>query len=224
MNIYADQAQAPDAITESRLSKSSLTSMIVSILSIICCPVGSVLGFIGLVLGVIGLMRTSAVSVHGRGMAITGIILGLIGMVIGTGLVIGITQGVGMFVKPAEQSIVALGAGDTQAFRATLTPSLDQSVSDEQITAFRQSLQADYGSLVKAPTSVWDYFSMAAAGGPNMQAAQGQGWIPVPAEFDSGTAVFLFQPPTGGSAGLLFDDVGYVRSDGTIVWLSEIAP
>jgi len=225
MSTFTDQPYAPETMAESRLSKSSLTSMIVSIFSIVCCPIGSVVGFLGLLLGIVGLMRTSAVGVHGRGLAITGIVLGLIGMVIGTGLVIGFSQGVGMFVEPAEESIVTLDSGDTQAFRATLSSSLDQNVSDEQISAFAATLREDFGALVNAPSSVWEYIGLAAKGGPDMQSGQGQGWIPVAAEFDGGVVVFLFEPPANPSGmGLQFDDIGYIRKDGTILWLSETEP
>ena len=225
MSTFTDQPYAPETITESRLSKSSLSSLIVSIISIVCCPIGSVVGFLALLLGIVGLMRTSAVGVHGRGLAITGIVLGLIGMVIGTGLVIGFTQAVGMFVEPAEESIVTLDAGDTQAFRATLSASLDQNITDEQISAFAQSLRDDYGALVTAPSSVWEYIGLAAQGGPDMQSGQSQGWIPVAAEFDGGIVVFLFEPPANPSGmGLQFDDIGYIRQDGAILWLSEVEP
>jgi hypothetical protein len=67
-----------------------LTSLFTALLALLA-PLAVVFGLIGLVLGFVGISKARQVDVTGKGVAIGGLVLSLIGLLLGVALLIGVT-------------------------------------------------------------------------------------------------------------------------------------
>jgi hypothetical protein len=67
-----------------------LTSLFTALLALLA-PVAVVLGLIGLVLGIVGIRKAKQINVTGKGVAIGGLVLSVIGLLLGIALLIGVT-------------------------------------------------------------------------------------------------------------------------------------
>ena len=115
--------------------------------SLLCCiPVTPILGII---LGITGLVATRDGAMRGRGLAITGIILGIV-MLPASGCLdffgyMGYKAYMVMY-KEVPQTVMAGSSGDFSGFRAGIHGD-GELASDDEIQAFFDELEARHGTL-----------------------------------------------------------------------------
>jgi hypothetical protein len=186
-------------------SRTSVLAIISLVCSLICIVPG--LGLIGTILGIsalFGISRSQG-AVRGNGLAVSGIVLGLIVTVLWICGLIGAAQVNQMFGKafigPVGNVVQAIEAGDYKTARQSFDPALNAAVTDEQIKAFADAYQAELGHYKSMPQSLMEMFGAYSKVGPQFQNYQGRGTpgeVPLPAAFDKGDSLILIQMPTNG--------------------------
>jgi len=187
--VDSDLAMAPQ--------RTSVLAILALICAVICIIPGT--GLLAIIFGISALVgiNSSRGRVGGTGLAVSGLVLGLIVTMIWGAIAFGAVQFLNLFsgpmMQPARQSLTAIDAGDFKNARAALTVKSSAAVTDEQIQKFRSAYQSELGSFKDIPQNM-DLFGAYGQLGPIMQKAQAQGInnaVPVPASFDKGTAVLL---------------------------------
>ncbi len=209
--------------------RTSIMAILSLVCSLICCIPG--LGLLGTMLGVFSLIGIggSRGRVGGKGLAIAGIILGLLVTIIWVGIVIGLGMVGGQMDKMASPVFRHIEADEFDEARLVLiSPAAD--LTDAEFIAFRTAYHDSMGVYIGVPTNLIKFFSAYANPdvGPQMQSHQGPGVLPVPAEFDNGLALLALEfdpqnPGTNASGGPAFDDLVIVLSDGTEIRLTDFA-
>jgi hypothetical protein len=202
VNPYA-ATPGPD-FTEQRTSVLAIIALVLGIL----CPI-PLLGLLGAILGIIALFVISGSQgrLKGRGLAIGGIVLGLLGTMVWVGgtilTITGMQTFSKMFVTPSVKVILDIESGDLNAARAGLAKATGDRVTDEDLIKFKDAYQAELGNFKKSPGGILEMISGYSKVGPQMQGIQGgKDVFPWPAEFDNGWAVLAIQMDTsGGGAG-----------------------
>ncbi len=208
---------------------------VLAILSLVCgvlgillaCLIigGAVFGPLAILLGIIALLTKGAKG--GGGLAIGGIITGLISIVIAASIAFGFGAAFNQFAKFGDIAAEAQ-RGDVDAVRARLSTTASNELTDQQITDWGQGLTSEWGQSQGAPGGIFEIFGgyTAFADYPNFaQWLQNQGQqndvIPVPVGFDQGRSLIFIRLDTAsasGSPGLA--DVAYIyRDDSGLVWL-----
>ena len=208
-----------------RTSALAVTSLV---LSLICCIPG--MGLLGAAIGAGSMVAIggSRGRLGGRGVAIAGMVIGVLVTIAWVGIVVAVQRGVGMMSTrmygAMDTFMREVQNGDFDAARGQLAGPV-ASASDEQLEAFHAGYQSAYGSFVEVPTQFWSevipaYMEIA----PQMQPYQGrQNFIPVPVTFDSGRVLMLVIVDPNGNAGktppnaalMPLKDVWIVLPDGT---------
>jgi hypothetical protein len=67
-----------------------LSSLFTALLALLA-PLGVVFGLIGLVLGIVGISKANQIDVTGKGVAIGGLVLSVLGLLLGIALLVGAT-------------------------------------------------------------------------------------------------------------------------------------
>lgn len=202
------QAEPPPA----RVSVLAVMSLVCSVL---CCIPG--LGGIGTVLGVAALVRIgqSQGRLAGRGLAISGIIIGLLVSTLWIAGALGAQAMWRMAAGPVDNLVRAIEKQDYATARGFLQQSLQAAATDEQFAKFRDGMAADAGSVKGVTTNLlklWGQYTELAqspAFTRAMQSAQQQrgtgqaaveGRIPMPVEFSNGlrAVVLEFSQSTSG--------------------------
>lgn len=214
-----------DLAPESRTSALAVASLV---LSIICCIPG--LGAIGALIGVGGVVSISRSNgrLKGMGLAVAGVVIGLLATlawVIGGLIFVTAFGQVAKFAAP----FAAIEAGDRTTLNSWLSPSAQSALTDDQVDAFRQAYQTDFGSYVGVPHSLIDLGSMYASLGQHIPVAQQDakknGYtnpIPLPAEFASGSTILIYAADATATGPTNFpaaENIGFVAADGSLVWL-----
>jgi len=224
-NPYTEATAGADVFPEAE--RTSVMAILSLVCSLICCIPG--LGLLGTLLGVFAMIGIggSRGRVGGKGLAITGIIIGLLVTVIWVGAVIGMGMVGGAMDKMASGVFRHVEADEFDEARLLLMPPASDA-SDAQFVAFRAAYQDSLGAYVGVPTSLTGLFGAYVHPdiGPQMQNHQGQGVMPVPANFDNGLALLALEfdaqnpgsTPNGGPA---FIDLVIVLADGTEIRLSD---
>ncbi|MCC6970917.1 MAG: DUF4190 domain-containing protein [Phycisphaerales bacterium] len=191
--------------------RTSILAILSLVCSLICLIPGT--GVLAAIFGISALIgiKGSRGRVGGTGLAIAGLIVGLLFTMIWVGLAIGATkmmQGfTSQFTGPMNQSIVALDTGDASRVRGMLTPEANAAITDQHINDFRAAYQAELGSFKGVPTDMIEFFSAYGTVAPMMQNLQGrQNLMPVPGNFDKGAALLVLvmdntRQPTQGPDG-----------------------
>lgn len=204
-NPYAGEFEG-DADVYDAPPRTSVLAVTSLVLSLICCIPG--LGLLGAGFGAGSLMAIggSRGRIGGRGVAIAGIIIGLLVSIAWVGIAVAVQRGVGVMSTMMYGSVDAfmrdVENGDFDAARGQLAGPVALA-SDEQLEAFRSGYQAAYGSFVSVPTKFWSevipaYMEV----GQQIQPYQGrQNFVPVPATFDSGRVLMLVIVDPHGNAG-----------------------
>ncbi len=233
----------------SRTSIMAVMSLVLGIIAVIpgvCCIPGP--GAVAVILGGLAALfiGRSMGRLSGMGLAITGIVLGLLASVFSVFVLIGASNANkelgGQFFKPAAQTFKKLDSGDIAGFRGSLTPAAAAKLTDEQITDFVARYQTEVGSFQKAPEDLIEMVSafMKMASNQNQAATnqrigqQSQNFIPMPSEFSRGNAVILmlFDPQamtkmgsgaTPGTLGPIAVNFCVLTMDGKEVWLWDEA-
>lgn len=204
-----------------RTSAMAVVSLIFSLIGC-CLPIG-LLGTIFGIFSVIGISRSQG-RVTGRGLAIAGIIIGVINTGIWIGAGTAIVGGVKVYLQMGDELMTDLETGDYQSLRSKADPTV--TFTDAQFDAFRDAYHAEYGAYTGNATGLGEMISdfMDSNVGPNMQSVQGQpGMIPFAMQFDQGNALVLywFNPRSQGDP--RFEDLVVVDRNGKDIRLSNFA-
>ena len=205
--------------------RTSVMAILSLVCSIICCIPG--LGILGALLGVFALVGIggSRGRVGGKGLAIAGVIVGLLVTVLWVGAFIGMRKAFGAYMGLVGPVMEDVETGDFDAARASFDADLS-TVSDEAFVAFRGAYQVELGSFQRVPDSWTELFSMFAdpSVGQHMQNYQGRNdLIPAPGVFDQGNALILleFDPANQSGPQPMFSDVVVIIADGTEIRLTD---
>jgi len=170
-----------------RTSAMSIASLVTSL----GCVIPGV-GLLAVVLGILalGLIGRARGRLSGRGLAATGIILGLIGTVIWGAVAAGGLQAWTFYTKQmapvGDRAIMAAAAGDLDAVRAEMTQSAGQSVDAERMAFFIATIENGQGAIASVETNLSTIFqafgrvSAGAQGGAGAGPQAGGDVTPVP--------------------------------------------
>lgn len=217
-----------DAIGEPpRTSVTAVLSLVFSLIGC-CLPVG----LLGSLLGVFALMGISRSRgrVTGKGLAIAGLIIGLVTTAIWLGAYFAVQKGVGVYSQSTGAVLADIEAGDYDAARGAMNPAT--TITDEQFDAFRAAYTAELGAFQNTPEGIIEIFQtfIDPAVGQHMQDPAYQGGndrIPAAGIFDQSPAlvIFSFDPANPGSGAMpAYTDITIVLPDGTELKLAEPLP
>lgn len=216
-------------------ARTSAMAVLSLVCSLVCCIPGlSILGvlFGGMSLLAIGM---SGGKVKGVGLAISGLIIGIVLTVVWILVVIGVMQMAGMFNSMVDPALKAIDQRDGDAARAMFVSSAHPTIDDARIEEFGSIMDREYGTYERMADGLGELVSefgnimSNSQVGPATQAAQAKygqsGVFPMPARFDSGWhAIMIYMDSTGnsgtGAGGMpLLRDIGIVMPDGSTEWL-----
>jgi hypothetical protein len=214
-----------DAISEPpRTSVMAILSLVFSLVGC-CLPIG----LLGSLFGIFSLVGISGSQgrVTGKGLAIAGIIIGLITTGIWGGAYFAVEKGMGVYADMTGSVLADIEAGDFASARTALSPNV--TFTDEQFTQFHDAYADNLGSFKGTPDGIIELIQTFAdpAVGQGMQVVQGRNdIIPIPGIFDQGPALMLFEfDPTQTSGDKpLYTDIVVILSDGTEIKLSDPLP
>lgn len=170
------------------------------------------LGVLGIVFGIAGLIviNRSRGRLAGTGMAIAGLILGLLFTALWGAIAIGMSQALSYvvreIVKPTNQFMQAVDQKDYATARQVLDATGQSLATDEAFAQFGDAIRGELGAFKGIPESWSELFAAYGEIGPLFQAAQNMqgpgrqdGMIPVPVRFENGNALLFvwFEPPKG---------------------------
>lgn len=182
---------------------------ILAILSLVmgvggCCfGVTSILAVPFAIIGMVGISRSKG-RVGGTGLAIAGLIVGLITLALWAGLIIGVggamKVGITQFGSTTTGIFSDIQGGDYDSARTAMSPPASET-EDAEIAAFYTAYKADLGDFVAMPSGLGELFSGYGAVAQQMQAYNGQpGYVPMPARFDSGWVLIIYAIDPRGQA------------------------
>lgn len=179
-------------------SRTSVLAVLSLVLALICFipifpPLAIMLGGAAVLF-----ISTSQGRLRGMGLAITGIVLGLLFTLLWIFIIVGAQQAGSMFttqfVKPAGSTMAAIQAGDFKTARASFTPAANQHITDAMFADFAKRYQAEVGAFKSTPDSLWELGSAYGQVGPAMNSLQGrQNVIPFPGSFEKGHAAIAIE-------------------------------
>ncbi len=245
---------------EPQQQRTSITAVISLVVSIVGCCVAWLPGFMvmfggnpgagavivggpGAFAAIIGGLAVFFISqsqgrLRGLGLAVTGIVLGLLQAVLWIFIimtvVVPMTNGLNThFVGPIDNTMMGIEKGDPKAARAMLTPAADKAITDEMLADFATRYRAEVGAYTGAPHNMWDLIKRYMQLGQAMQGFQNggrgrqQSLIPFPGEFAKGGAVVVIQidpnDRSGGNKGIPVVNIGIMTNDGKQIWLMDRA-
>jgi hypothetical protein len=207
--------------------RTSTLAIISLVLSLICFVPG--LPTLGSLLGVFALIGISSSQgrIKGTGLALAGIILGLLFSMAQIGLALGGNILVNQYASIAAAPLASAEAGDSAALRAALAPETAAVLTDEDIAAFKAAYTAEAGAYDKSIRGILPVFSALAAMGPTIdQSLQSQRLMPVPAKFDQGIHGVWVDPLSDASGNPtqwppIVKNMGIARADKSVIWLID---
>lgn len=216
----------PELVEPRRVSALAVSSLIFGIL---CCIPG--FGLIGTILGGSGLIAIgrSEGRLSGRGMAFTGLLLGLFGTLAWLGVLVGgsyTLQQMGTY----SDIVRAADKGDHTGVRAMLSPAAAKSITDAQIDAFAARVKAEHGAFQGPPSGLAGWFSGYGAVGEGIQrvtANKNPQPIPLPVRFDQGWGLCLITIDPSATMGSGMATVGeliVIAKDGSEIKLGDPPP
>lgn len=218
--------------------RTSIMAIVALVLGLLCFIPG--LGAIAMIVGgaAIFFISTSRGRLGGLGMAVAGVVLGLIATVLWIAIAVGMSSVASLasqqYVQPAGQLVTGVDTKDVAAVRAKLTTDSNAVISDDEIKAFGDKVRAKMGAYKGPPDGIVGLINAAQRiqsindpydGDPDM--------LPFPADFDNGSAIIVFHNDDSGpgpgprsttqnTRKLLFvRNLGLVTADGTEIWLVD---
>lgn len=224
-NPFSNPYDLPEAVVPERTSVLAVLSLI---LGIVCVPL---FGIVAVFLGVMALfgIKASRGRVSGSGLAVTGIILGVVFSLLWGGCLGMLGFGGNMMIKqvaPAVGTIITSAqAGDIDAVKSGLSPSAASRVTPEGVEAFRVAMESELGAYKSAPGSFGElleqwgnlFGAMGSSGNSNPMGNYSNA-MPIPMEFEKGWALVIIpidqQGGTPGSATIPVDNVIVLTPNG----------
>ncbi len=225
---FSDFGPGDEVIAPERTSLLAVGSLIVSILSlVVCCVPGP--GVLGVVMGVAampGISRSQG-RVGGKGMAITGIVIGLFATLISLFLWIGVSMGFSQW----SSRIDGVFSQDPAAVRPMMARSFTNAFTDEDHALFLAEVESEWGAFKGSERSLASVFGYYFGNFESLEIVtqapasyQSRVW-PMPADFDHGRVIIIPVIVQGQSApdGLpALENFGVVSRDGSrIIWLID---
>ncbi len=213
----------PGVDASPRVSGLAVSSLVFGLL---CCIPGS--GLIGTILGGAGLVRISKSDgrLSGRGMAFTGMILGLLGTV----FYLAAGAGTFWFMKEAQrfvQPVQALTSGDVGAARQRLSKTAAAALTDEKAKEFTDAIKAEIGAVQRMPKGIGEWINGYMEVGQMIEGAQranvnGKEAVPFPVHFEKEVALVLVYLEPGSKSTDGFPPVKNISvhtKSGKTIWL-----
>ena len=162
--------------TQQKRSGLATASLICSL--IVCCPIVTI---VGVILGIVALFRIRSSGMTGRGLAWSGIIIGLLTTIVSS-LIIAFIASAAMEVLDQTPKLVTTAIqsgidGDVEAFRAEFSFEA-ASAQDEEVATFIETLTSRYGTFDEA------VIDMAAMQG-SQESSNGQAELPMQLVFET---------------------------------------
>ena len=189
---------APGPMVYPEPERTSLAAILGFIFSLGGCCLAGIPSLLGVPLCVLGLINISRSSgrLGGRGLAVAGLILGLLG-VAGWGSCVGggvfsIRELESRTFDPTARVFEQLQQGQLDGVRANLlAPAAD--VSDAELIAFREAYRSTLGDYVSRPSGISGYFGAMPNWGPwqTVLSNPGQNAVPVLFTFQQGDAMVI---------------------------------
>jgi hypothetical protein len=197
-NPFSNPYDLPEAVVPERTSVLAVLSLI---LGIVCVPF---FGIIAVFFGVMALfgIKASRGRVSGTGLAVTGIVLGIVFSLLWGGCVGMVGFGGNMMIKqvaPAVGTIITSAqAGDIDAVKSGLSSSSASRVTPEGLEAFRSAVESELGAYKGAPDSLGElieqwgelFGAMGSSGNSNPMGNYSNA-MPIPFEFEKGWALVI---------------------------------
>lgn len=187
-NPYADPTSFDPEPPPTRVSGLAVSSLVFGLLC--CIPV---VGIVAMILGgsaMVAISRSEG-RLTGRGLATTGLVLGLLGTIF-TGVIGFVTLQSVAQVQSLTGSYTYAEQQDYNAFRNLFTTAAKPQVTDARIAEFHSKVAAAYGKHLGPTRGLGEVLSGYMEVGPQFQrapqAAAGQ-TIPVPMKFEKGRAL-----------------------------------
>ncbi|MFZ4573450.1 MAG: hypothetical protein ACOYN0_03570 [Phycisphaerales bacterium] len=213
-------------------------SLALGILSLACCCVpflGVIAGPSAMLSGAVVLRRGS--HARGRGVAIGGLVTGLLGMIAGIVVLGGVAYTMMQARSFSNQVGIAITAaqdGDSSKLSALVAPETGP-LKDEDIAAFNDRVKAKLGKFQKPHGGLWDLIPVTVKFVLSDQARAQRlsakyTAIIYPAQFDNGRGVVVLLVPNGaaapGPAGFPpLANVGVYQEGSTdVIWLVQPPP
>jgi hypothetical protein len=194
-NPYAANLDNPLA-EPPRTSILAISSLVTSL---ICCIPG--LSVIGTLLGVVAMFRISSSNGRrrGTGLALAGIILGILVSLAWVMMAIGAVSAAKEFSRSMGQMVNVLKAPTADELRNGLAPALGAKVTDEKWNAFKAEIEAEIGTFKPIPDNVMGLLQAYGQVGQPMQNFKEQNAMPVPLLGTKGNALLVLQFTPGGT-------------------------
>lgn len=224
------QSQPPEFLPDEATlpQRTSIMAILSLVFSLICCIPG--LGAIGAILGGVSLISISRSNgrLTGTGLAVTGIVIGLLVSIVWIGSAALASSGFGSMINQADGVMAAAEANDATALRSAVVPPAS-AVTDAEIDAFRAAYQAQYGGYVGASRGLLGQAKALLDQGATLQTAlnrvQGQyptqTIVPIVAQFDQGDALLIMVAEPQPGAPPAPANIGVVAPDGSMIWLLD---
>lgn len=215
--------------------RTSVLAILALIAGLLCFLPGA--GILALILGgaAIIFISQSRGRLGGLGLAITGIVLGLLFSIVWVMAAVGaasLSQLASQhFFIPVQTMVTGISSGDHQKARLLLTPAADAKITDAQLDDFAKRIHTEWGAFKGGPANIVDMVRDMSTLGSRMNDAQGRSdLIPTPMHFEKGVTIVFLQVdqgnhPSGGSGttgttvSLPVINLGVAAADGTIMWL-----
>jgi hypothetical protein len=210
--------------------KTSVLAILSLVCSLICFIPG--LSALGSLLGVFGLIRisTSNGRIKGTGLAITGIVVGVLVSLLWIGGAVAVQQGAKQYLKMAE-IMPDIDSGSYDSARGRLTSSTRPFATDEAFESFKAAYETDAGSYSGQPDGLWDllmtFGELGQTQDPNSLSDKpyGSKQAPVPGVFTNGPrwVIVGINQNERNDAGTFqaLDNIGIWSSDGSVIWLVD---
>ncbi len=209
--------------------RTSITSIVSVVCSLVCClPIVPMLGVALGAIALVGIHRSKG-RVGGKGLAVTGIVLGIFCTVLQLGGVYLLDAGLRFMVREGNtvgRALTDLEADRFDAARSILAGPLG-AMTDQELGAFRDAYVADAGLFISTPQSSWDLLGGFAQHDQLTKPYQNRpGIMPVTASFANGTGVVVVvtdpsgRTPTAGGTRVPVIDLLVVSPNGTEYALS----
>lgn len=196
-NPYAPQPSDPQYGYEAWNTGAAPGGPSLSVLSVLSLltSLTCLLSFLGVVLGAAALVgiQLSQGRKYGRGLAIAGIVIGLIFTSVLVGVIVGgysLVQGYGRNVlQPGQALMQSVEKRDWRTVRATLEPGVEQTITDADLERFAADVAAGAGTFTALDLQHWQFQSDTNSSGFSLENVAP---LPMPATYSNGTAVVLF--------------------------------
>lgn len=226
MSEYENAYGNPDVQLYQEPERTSILAILSLVFGTLGCCLGitSILGVPMAVASIFGISRSKG-RVGGMGLAIGGLIIGLLTLFFWGAVIVGgagaLNVAVKQFGSTTETILTDIRNGDFETVRKNLAPPAN-AVSDEDLVDFAASYTADLGQYIAMPTNLVDLAKGYVSVAERIQPYQNRnGFVPMPAQFDSGWVLVIYVIDTTGNAPLgpngmpLPEGLILIGSDGT---------